>query len=131
MKTYRGTKGVDWSFGPNYAVLWSADAREKLRHDLQPTHVKNQPSFEKAAAVATDPTETLTVSPKRVPNPRMVLATRACGELVKVMLGGQAELFWHPMKLLATPGENQLWHWTGNPANPKAGRRLPRKKGVW
>lgn len=135
LRNARGEKGTDWELGPNGLVMWSAIAREKLvaalspKSDLPATAIEEEKPAPPAAPP--DPTETLTVSTKRVPNPRLVLGVRKTGEVVKVYIGGNAHLFWHPMKLLAVPGVNHLWNWTGNPDAPKQGRRLPRSKGRW
>jgi len=124
VRKFRGEKGVAWDHGPNGRVHWTPDAvtEFKLLAEIPETP---PPGPEKP-----DGLDTATVSRKRVANQRLVLAELG-GKTIKVFIGGHADRFWAPMRILVRPGTNDLWHWVGNPDKPGAGRRLPRKKGKW
>jgi len=133
IRNLRGKRGEDWEVGPNGRVRWAEPAVRRLVAEIHEEKTAQPKAADPKPAPAPEkhPAETLAVSTKRVPNQRIVLAERTDGALVKVWVGGQADLFRAPMRLLARPGENDLWHWIGNPDQPTAGKRLPRRKGRW
>lgn len=153
MKAHRGPKGVLWDIGPHGQITYTPAAYDALVALLEPKTAgpaepspealpvaenapapAGEPVLVEAAAKSPGPAEaeTLEVVWCRFPNQRVLQAKTAGGDLVTVWVL-QARRFAPRMRILAfpRPGRPNVYDFAGNPENPLAGNRMPRRPGVW
>lgn len=137
----RGPEGQWWQ-RVGQAILWSDEGMAGLQALIGGE--KAEASTEKPPVVAADgllvPLVTLVVWRSRLANPRIVLA-HAPEAVVEAVTTAAAMTVWvrdnsrfaPGMQILARgrPGFDRLFDFAGNPQNPAAGMRLPRRPGLW
>lgn len=128
LRTQRGQRGVDFKRGNGGRIEWSADAVERLAVQAAvPT-----PKIEKSAAVV------LVVAKVDLPaqyqlacvEPGVPLHTRHAWKLVRIS-GLMRGRFIPGMRLRAEQNPDLGWRYLGNPEDPAAVIKYPKRRGLW
>lgn len=140
VKKARGVKGTDWIRGDALRVFWTPAAASRLTATL--THLPEPPPAEKDAPQAShgprlgDTAVHVVVQARYRGLPMRVLYSHPAGEVFNpghphIIRVSSSTLFAPGMRVRARFLGNQCWEFDGNPDDPMAGRRLPRRQGQW
>lgn len=154
VREHRGEIGIDWSKDQG-RVLWTeaglARLNAILEHASRPSGSpqdgperksapcilpgnENPPCGASALAAAEkNAAVTLTVARSGFINTRVLLARSAGSERLLTVWVTDSRRFQPGLSILARPwpGRPNVFTFAGNPENPAAGPREPRRKGVW
>lgn len=143
VREHRGPEGLHWQ-RVGQAILWSdrgVAALEMALNAKMPAAVEEPRTEPKTAAPELpEPVVTLVVWRSRIQNQRVLLAHAegVDSHVVTVMTALTVWVrdntrFQPGMRLLARArtGSDRLFDFAGNPDNPAAGCRLPRRPGLW